>query len=123
MSDPGLDSSRLERYLAKQRPGLFDGPLTAALLAGGRSNLTYAVTDGRRELVLRRPPLAHVQASAHDMSREYRVISALAGTDVPVPTTELLCTDAEVIGAAFYLMQRCPGLAYRRLGRRARARR
>ena len=114
-SDAGLDVERLADYLAGHRPDLFDGPLTARLLAGGRSNLTYAVTDGSRSRVLRRPPLAHVQASAHDMSREYRVISALGGTAVPVPATELLCTDATVLGAPFYLMELSPGLACRRL--------
>jgi aminoglycoside phosphotransferase (APT) family kinase protein len=113
-SDAGLDVDRLAGYLDVTRPDLFDGPLTGRLLAGGRSNLTYAVTDGRRSLVLRRPPLGHVQASAHDMGREYRVISALGGTTVPVPATELLCPDPAVLGAPFYLMELCPGVAYRR---------
>lgn len=112
--DAGLDLDRLTDYLGVHRPGLFDGHLRAQLLAGGRSNLTYAVTDGSRSLVLRRPPLAHVQASAHDMSREYRVISALGATAVPVPATALLCTDPDVLGAPFYLMELSPGLAYRR---------
>ncbi|SDP17052.1 Predicted kinase, aminoglycoside phosphotransferase (APT) family [Nakamurella panacisegetis] len=110
----GLDLVRLSSYLNHHRPDLFRGPLTATLLPGGRSNLTFAVTDGRRELVLRRPPLAHVQAGAHDMSREYRVISALGPSAVPVPVTELICPDPAVIGAPFYLMRRCPGVAYRR---------
>lgn len=112
--DAGLDVGKLTDYLAVHRPELFDGPLSVRLLAGGRSNLTYAVTDGARSVVLRRPPLAHVQASAHDMGREYRVISALGGTAVPVPATELLCTDTDVLGAPFYLMELSPGLAYRR---------
>ncbi len=112
--DAGLDVARLTDYLDVHRPDLFDGRLTAQLLAGGRSNLTYAVSDGRRTLVLRRPPLAHVQASAHDMGREYRVISALGSTAVPVPATELLCADPGVLGAPFYLMERSPGIAYRR---------
>jgi aminoglycoside phosphotransferase (APT) family kinase protein len=103
----------LSAYLAQHRPDLFTGTLSSRLLAGGRSNLTYAVSDGSTELVLRRPPLSHVQASAHDMSREYRVISALGPTDVPVPRTELFCDDAEVIGAPFYLMELSPGTAYR----------
>jgi aminoglycoside phosphotransferase (APT) family kinase protein len=111
---PGLDLQRLTAYLTAHRPALFGGPLSARLLAGGRSNLTYAVTDGSRSLVLRRPPLAHVQASAHDMGREYRVISALGSTSVPVPGTELLCTDADVLGAPFYLMELRPGIACRR---------
>lgn len=112
--DAGLDPDRLAAYLQTIRPDLFDGPLGTRLLAGGRSNLTYAVTDGRRSLVLRRPPLGHVQASAHDMGREYRVISALRATAVPVPATELLCTDPAVLGAPFYLMELCPGVAFRR---------
>ena len=112
--DAGLDVGRLTAYLDTHRPDLFDGPLSVLLLAGGRSNLTYAVTDGARSLVLRRPPLAHVQASAHDMGREYRVISALAGTAVPVPGTILLCSDTDVLGAPFYLMELSPGVAYRR---------
>lgn len=112
-STAGLNLSKLSGYLAAHRPELLVGTLSSRLLAGGRSNLTYAVSDGQRELVLRRPPLAHVQASAHDMSREYRVISALGPTQVPVPRAELLCEDATVIGAPFYLMELSPGIAYR----------
>ena len=114
MSEAGIDLTKLSGYLAQHRPDLFSGSLSSKLLAGGRSNLTYAVTDGSTELVLRRPPLSHVQASAHDMSREYRVISALGPTDVPVPATELFCDDPDVIGAPFYLMELSPGIAYRR---------
>lgn len=110
---PGVALDRLAAYLRKATPGLFGGPLQAELIPGGRSNLTYVVTDGTREVVLRRPPLGHVLATAHDMSREFRVISALAGTPVPVPPTIHLCSDAEVIGAPFYLMERMPGLALR----------
>lgn len=113
MHPPGLDLDRLQAYLASQRPGLFDGPLSAELIAGGRSNLTYVVTGGRQEWVLRRPPLGHVLATAHDVAREYRVISALADTAVPVPATVLLCPDHEVIGAPFYLMERVRGTVYR----------
>jgi aminoglycoside phosphotransferase (APT) family kinase protein len=113
-SDTGLDLSKLAGYLRDQRPDLLAGTLSATLLPGGRSNLTYAVSDGQRELVLRRPPLAHIQASAHDMGREFRVISALGPTPVPVPHAELLCQDPSVIGAPFYLMERSRGIAYRR---------
>ena len=67
-------------------PGASDRPLTAELIAGGRSNLTYGVTDGEHRWVLRRPPLGHVLPTAHDMGREFRVLDALAPTDVPVPT-------------------------------------
>ncbi len=115
VSDAGVDLVNLSSYLSERRPDLLPGRLSATLLAGGRSNLTYAVSDGTTELVLRRPPLSHVQASAHDMSREYRVISALGPTAVPVPVTELFCDDPAVIGAPFYLMEFSPGIAYRRL--------
>ncbi len=115
MSDAGVDLLKLSDYLSERRPDLLQGKLSATLLAGGRSNLTYAVSDGITELVLRRPPLSHVQASAHDMSREYRVISALGPTAVPVPHAELFCDDPAVIGAPFYLMELSPGTAYRRL--------
>ena len=89
------------------------GPLRASLLAGGRSNLTYALTDGTHRWVLRRPPLGHVLATAHDMRREYRVLRALAPTPVPVPRTVLEYSDADVLGAPFYVMERVDGVVYR----------
>jgi aminoglycoside phosphotransferase (APT) family kinase protein len=110
---PGLDLAHLSDYLARERPGLAAGPLTGQLIVGGRSNLTYLVSDGRREWVLRRPPLGHVLATAHDMAREYRVITALADTAVPVPGTVLLCPDPAVLGAPFYLMEHVAGTVYR----------
>jgi aminoglycoside phosphotransferase (APT) family kinase protein len=109
----GLDPRRLRDYLARHRPDLLDGPVHARLIPGGRSNLTYVVTSGRREFVLRRPPLGHVLATAHDMAREFRVISALAATRVPVPAALLLCPDDDVLGAPFYLMERISGEVYR----------
>ncbi|AHH97765.1 phosphotransferase family protein [Kutzneria albida] len=110
---PGLDLDALAAHLDTTRPELVTGPLSAELIPGGRSNLTYRLTDGTHRWVLRRPPLGHVLATAHDMSREHRVISALAGTAVPVPHTELLCTDPEVIGAPFYLMEQVAGTPMR----------
>ena len=87
MSTPeGLDLDAFARWLDEQAPGLLVGPLEASLITGGKSNLTYAVTDGRRDVIVRRPPLGHVLATAHDMGREHRVIAALADTAVPVPT-------------------------------------
>ncbi|SCG34661.1 phosphotransferase family protein [Micromonospora inositola] len=112
-SPKGLDLDRLAAYLAERRPELAAGPLSARLIAGGKSNLTYLVRAGGREMVLRRPPLGHVLATAHDMAREHRVISALAPTDVPVPEALLLCADDEVIGAPFYLMEKVDGEVYR----------
>jgi aminoglycoside phosphotransferase (APT) family kinase protein len=108
---PGLDLEALRRWLRVQ--GLHDGPLTAELIPGGRSNLTYAVDAGEHTWVLRRPPMGHVLATAHDMGREYQVISALHGSAVPVPQPVALCADPQVLGAPFYLMQRVPGLVLR----------
>jgi len=80
-------------------------PFTFALIAGGHSNLTYRVTDAaNRKLVLRRPPLGAVLATAHDMGREHRIIAALAGTGVPIPPALGLCGDVAVNGAPFYVM-------------------
>ncbi|MEU2230688.1 phosphotransferase [Streptomyces vietnamensis] len=110
---PGLDPEQLRRFLDRERPGLVSGPLEARLIEGGRSNLTYVVSDGTGRWVVRRPPLGHVLATAHDMRREHRVISALAGTDVPVPGTVLLCEDESVLGAPFYVMEFVDGTPYR----------
>ncbi len=110
----GIDLGRLQEFLSTQLPGLA-GPISATLLTGGRSNLSYAVATGDHHWVLRRPPLGQLLATAHDMRREYRVITALAGTAVPVPAAVLFCADATVLGAPFYLMQRVPGVAIRDL--------
>ncbi|WP_327357264.1 phosphotransferase family protein [Streptomyces sp. NBC_01304] len=110
---PGLDLDRLRGHLDAERPGLVRGPLEARLIQGGRSNLTYAVTDGVSRWVVRRPPLGHVLATAHDMKREHRVISSLRDTAVPVPTTVLLCEDESVIGSPFYVMEFVDGTPYR----------
>ncbi|HEV2635977.1 MAG TPA: phosphotransferase family protein [Actinocrinis sp.] len=110
---PGLDLSRLRAHLDVVAPGLVAGPLSGAVIAGGRSNLTYAVTDGAQRWAVRRPPLGHVLATAHDMGREYRVMSALAPTAVPVPETVAYCADPDVIGAPFYVMQYVDGAVYR----------
>jgi len=109
---PGLDPVTLAGYLRRELPQV-EGELSAELIPGGRSNLTYLVGDGVRQWVLRRPPLGHVLESAHDMGREYRVLSALADTPVPVPRTYLHCTDPSVIGAPFYLMEFAPGTVFR----------
>jgi aminoglycoside phosphotransferase (APT) family kinase protein len=76
-----------------------------ALISGGKSNLTYEVTSGAGRVVLRRPPLGSVLPTAHDMTREHRVISALAGSAVPVPRALHLCTDPAVLGAPFQVME------------------
>jgi aminoglycoside phosphotransferase (APT) family kinase protein len=110
---PGLDLGRLRQRLDRERPGLVSGPLTGRLIEGGRSNLTYAVSDGAAKWVVRRPPLGHVLATAHDMKREHRVISALYPTAVPVPRPVLLCEDEDVVGAPFYVMEFVDGTPYR----------
>jgi aminoglycoside phosphotransferase (APT) family kinase protein len=79
--------------------------ITAEVIDGGRSNLTYRLTAGSRRWVLRRPPLGHVLATAHDMTREYRVMSALAPAGVRVPMTVLFEDDTSVIGAPFFVME------------------
>jgi len=89
-------------------------PLSFDLIAGGRSNLTFRVTDAAGGAwVLRRPPLGHVLATAHDMGREHRIVSALAPTDVPVAPAVGLCTDESVNGAPFYVMDFVDGLVAR----------
>ena len=109
---PGLDSAGLTRWLARTHPELADGELSATVITGGRSNLTYRVDGARVPLVLRRPPLGHVLSSAHDMRREHRVITALAGGPVPVPRTVDVVDDtepAEVTGTTFFVMERVEG--------------
>ncbi len=113
---PGIDDvPRLGQWLRENGITAAETPPRVQLIAGGRSNLTYLLEPGDEaaRLVLRRPPLGHVLPTAHDMSREYRVLSALAGTDVPVPAPVALCQDAGVIGAPFYLMRYVPGLVLR----------
>lgn len=110
---PGLDLPRFAAWFDGACPGEIGGPLRGQLIAGGRSNLTYEVTDGTKSWVVRRPPLGHVLATAHDMRREYQVITALRDTDVPVPPAYALCSDADVLGAPFYVMAKVDGIAYR----------
>ena len=110
---PGLDLVRFATWFDDVSPGEIGGPVRGRLIAGGRSNLTYEVSDGTRAWVVRRPPLGHVLATAHDMGREYRVITALRDTDVPVPLTYALCTDPDVLGAPFYVMSKVDGVPYR----------
>lgn len=109
---PGLDLDRLRAYLDTNAPHL-SGELTATLVPGGRSNLTYFVHTPTMQYVLRRPPLGHVLTTAHDMAREHRVITALVNAEVRVPKSLLLCEDESVIGAPFYLMSKVEGTVFR----------
>ncbi|MGB8861959.1 MAG: phosphotransferase family protein [Ilumatobacteraceae bacterium] len=100
----GIDVEAVSQWLAANIPGAV-APFTFELIAGGRSNLTFKVAgaDGTR-FVLRRPPLGHVLATAHDMAREHRIIAAVGRTNVPVPPALGVCTDETVNGASFYVM-------------------
>jgi aminoglycoside phosphotransferase (APT) family kinase protein len=115
MTDPqGLDTAAVARWLSAVSPDAVAGPFEASLITGGKSNLTYLVTDGVHDYVVRRPPLGHVLATAHDMAREHRVMAALADTAVPVPRMVALCEDIDVIGSPFYVMDRVAGTPYSR---------
>ena len=105
----GADPSVVGPYLAAAlgEPAWKDCSVT--LIAGGKSNLTFRVDSGQDSVILRRPPLGHVLPTAHDMVREHTVMSALAGTPVPVPRMLHLCTDPEVLGQPFYVMERVEG--------------
>lgn len=109
-SIPGIDNESVTAWLDSHVDGL-EGPYDFSLIEGGRSNLTYMVTDhtGRR-VVLRRPPLGHVLATAHDMGREHKIISAVGTTNVPVPQTLGLCSDEDVNQAPFYVMDFVDGV-------------
>jgi aminoglycoside phosphotransferase (APT) family kinase protein len=120
-SVPGIESvPRLARWLvANGVPAASELP-SVHLILGGRSNLTYRLEfpsgpagAAPVRLVLRRPPLGHVLPTAHDMTREYRLISALHGTSVPVARPVAFCTDTEVIGSPFYVMEYVAGAAVR----------
>ena len=99
-----FDVARLAAYLEDKVAG-FKGPLTAEKFAGGQSNPTFKITAASGEYVLRRKPSGELLKSAHAVDREYRVLSALANTEVPVVEVYHLCEDDSVIGSMFYLME------------------
>lgn len=103
-----LDMEKLSGYLKSKIPG-FDGPLRASKFSGGQSNPTFKVETSAGTYVLRRQPPGKLLKSAHAVDREFRVMQALAGTDVPVPNVLHLCEDRDVIGSMFYLMEYCEG--------------
>lgn len=110
---PGIEPTGVTAWFADHVPGV-EPPLRFDLVAGGRSNLTYRVTDtAGRAWALRRPPVSHVLPTAHDMAREHRVVTALGPTPVPVPATFGLCTDERVTGAPFYVMAFVEGAVVR----------
>ena len=107
MSVPGVDLERLLPWFRENVAPVNE--LSAEVIGHGRSNLTYRLRSGEDSWVLRRPPLSHVQATAHDMSREFRILSALAPTDFPAPKPYALCSDESVNGAQFYVMEYVDG--------------
>ncbi len=108
-----LDAGKLGAYLARQVAG-FDRPLTIAQFPSGFSNLSYLLTAGDAEFVLRRPPFGTRPKSGHDMSREFRVLAALHGAFPECPKPLHLCMDESVIGAPFYVVSRIRGIILRR---------
>jgi aminoglycoside phosphotransferase (APT) family kinase protein len=109
----GIDAAGVTGWLEANAPGIAP-PLRFSLIAGGRSNFTYTVTDSAgQRFVLRRPPLGPLLPSAHDMGREHRIMTALDGSPVPVPPVVGLCTDEAVTGAPFYVMRFVDGLILR----------
>lgn len=110
---PGLNVAPTSAWLAQHLPAMRP-PFTFGLIAAGGSNLTYRIDDADgRKFILRRPPAAAVLASAHDVAREHRIMSALEGTDVPVPEMLAFCEDTDITGAPFYVMSYAEGLILR----------
>jgi aminoglycoside phosphotransferase (APT) family kinase protein len=110
MSQKGINAERLNEWFGKHVKGA-EPPLEFSLITGGHSNLTFKAEDrAGHSFVLRRPPTGAVIATAHDMAREHRIISALADTDVPVPPALGLCEDPAVNDAPFYVMAYVDGL-------------
>ena len=109
----GINSESVSRWLSAYVAGSV-APFHFDLIAGGHSNLTFSVTDSaNHHYVLRRPPLSHALASAHDMGREHRVISALQHTKVPVAPTLAMCDDITINDAPFYVMGFVDGIIVR----------
>ena len=108
----GLDSAKLEDFLKENIPGL-QGEIVVLQFPGGRSNLTYMVTFGDREIVLRRPPFGTKAKTAHDMGREFGILKALGETYPYVPKPYVYTDDISIIGCSFYAMERMKGIIVR----------
>jgi len=107
-----FDGARVEDYLRGAIEG-FSGPLTVRQFKHGQSNPTFILDDGRRRYILRKKPPGKLLPSAHAVEREYRILTALQHTDVPVPRTFALCEDDTVVGTAFYVMEYVEGRIFR----------
>ena len=108
---PGIDVDAVGAWLGTNVPGL-EPPFAFTRIGDGQSNLTFRVEDAHgRRVVVRRPPLGEILASAHDVVREHRILTALHPTGFPVPHTLGLCEDSSVTGAPFYAMEHCDGIA------------
>src|SRR5438477_12210006 len=107
-----LPVAPLEAYLAQHLPDAA-GPLAVEQFPHGHSNLTYLLRRGDREFVLRRPPFGNQVKTAHDMGREFRVLSKLCAEYPPAPKPLLYCDDDAILGAPFYVMERRRGVILR----------
>lgn len=104
-----LDWQKLEAYLRSELPTYTIGEMNVAQFHGGHANLTYLLQFGAQELVLRRPPFGKIAPGAHDMKREYRVLSKLYKVFPEAPRAYLFCDDESIIGAPFVVMERKRG--------------
>lgn len=111
-SDEKVDLTRLEPWLRENLEGA-EGPLSLRQFGGGHANLTYLLTFGEREFVLRRPPLGPIAPSSHDMSREHRILSRLWRQWDMAPRSYVLCTDHDILGADFHVLERRHGFVLR----------
>ena len=111
-ADSKIDVARLHAYLKANIDGC-EGELTVERFRGGQSNPTMLLSfDGKRKLVLRKKPDGKLLPSAHAVDREFRVISALRDSDVPVAGARLLCDDESIVGAMFYVMDFVEGRSF-----------
>src|SRR5688500_4291204 len=107
-----IDTAALEQYLSEHLGG-FEAPLEIRQFEGGQSNPTYLLHTPARDYVLRKKPPGQLLPSAHQVEREYRVMTALGDRGIPVPRTHLMCADASLIGTAFFVMDCVDGRVFR----------